>query len=375
MDSKQGPEKKDVLHPVFGTYCRTQTFAVKAAFAPRVRHVHYEIYLEDPATQKWSVNKVTQSLRPSFFPPKEEHAVDIARVSKGLDFAEAVKALAEYEKDFRASPALYSPLVPEPAQMEFLHYKAFAEREGYVFDAAGHPRARPQAKVLPEGTFNQEDVDSANKNLARPDDAFDNLGTVNKVPNTLFIFDSFNYAASRHTVPVALREARVVNLLDQFAAHVTAAHEKMQAYCEKYDELGQGGLLAEAEEELSVAEACVTQLKAYAVDTDKFDSFVRQCTIVCHVLHAQGLYDLMNRGLGDYDQNEAAFKECVLKASTAYRKLPGATESGVFDLQDMIVRSPVPDIPSSIPFFLANYKKQREAYTESYEARKKKPSL
>lgn len=375
MDSKQGPEKKDVLYPVFGTYCRTQTFALKPAHSSKAKHVHYEIYLEDPASQTWSVNKVTQTIRHSFYMGKEENTVDIARVSKGLDFMDAVKALSEYERDFRASPALYSPLVPEPAQMEHLHYKAFAEREGYVFDTAGHPHARRHPGVMPQGTFNQSDIDSANKNLERPDDAFDNIGTVNKAPSALFIFDSFNHAASRHTAPAALRETRVINLLDQYAAHVTAAHDKMKVYCEKYDELGQGGLLTEAEEELSIAEACVTQLKAYSVDMDKFESFIRQCTIVCHVLHAQGLYDLMNRGLGDYEQNETAFKDCVMKASSAYRTLPGATEKGVFDLQDMIVQSPVPEIPASIPFFLANYKKQREEYTKSYEARKRKPSL
>ena len=78
---------------------------------------------------------------------------------------------------------------------------------------------------------------------------------------------------------------------------------KMKVYCEKYDELGQGGLLTEAEEELSIAEACVTQLKAYSVDMDKFESFIRQCSsglVHIHVRHCREVREVTGRDAGSY---------------------------------------------------------------------------
>lgn len=356
------PDNK-VLHPLFGTYTRTETYNVTGQKPGTTYHLHCEAFLDDPVAKTWTVSKVARITEQHSVNPDIKKTVShVHKVKPKVSFKEAATALAEFEKQCKEKPHTIKPLFPDAPAMGFTHFKAFAEREGYVFDTQGLPHARPNARALPIGCiFNQEDVDSANKNAARPDDEYNNSGPASRAPGTHFLLEQFTRAAHSQDFNTATSGLRVLNILDRFVEQIEQAHKNMQEYCQKYEQLGQGDLITDAEKTLKMAESSIAQLKAYGVDTTQFASFLQQCQITCHILHAEGLYDLMNKGKGDFDSNEALFKTRVNSALEAYKKIDDSDE-GMKLLKNMIVQSPAPSVPATIGKFIDGYKEQRKGY-------------
>jgi hypothetical protein len=355
------PDNK-VLHPIFGTHCRTETFSTVNA-EKKTSHIHCEAYMDDPVAKTWTVTKVVRVMeQKSFNPYKQKTITHVHHLKSKVSFKEAVKELADFESKCKEKPAHYSPSYPDAPAMGFSHFKAFAEREGYVFDAKGTPHARPAADALPPGfSFAEDDIASSAKNLQRPAEEFDNSGPASKVPNAHFLLDHFTRAAHGDDYTASTNALRVLNLLDRFVEQVDTAHGKLKEYCGKYHELGHGGLIYDAEDLLAKAESSVRQMKAYGVDTEKFENFVLQCKISCYVLHAEGLYALMSEGKGDFDANEKLFKARVNQALEAYKKVD-SSEEGMKTLQNMIVQTPEPTVPSAIGHFIDRYKKVRKDF-------------
>lgn len=369
------PDNK-VLHPIFGTYCRTETYSSEDA-EKNVSLTHCEAYLDDPVAKTWTVSKVTHQNVPAgrINPFKRKTVTHVHKVKSKVSFKEAAADLAAFEAQHKEKPAVFSPVFPEANAMSFTHYRAFAEREGYVFDTKNIPRAKPDAEALPANcSFFDEDIASARKNLARPANEFDNNGPASKVPNAHFLLDHFTRAANDSNFHTATSSLRVLNILDRFVDQVDKAHAKLTEYCGKYQELGYGGLISDAEDLLAGAEASVRQMKAYGVDTTNFESFVLQCKISCYVLHAEGLYGLMNQGKGDFDANEALFKSRVNQAMEEYKKID-SSEAGLKTLKNMIVQMPEPKVPFAMGNFVTNYKKNRKDYDHAQpgQAAKNKP--
>lgn len=349
------------LHPIFGTYCRTETYSAEDA-EKNMTHIHCEAYMDDPIAKTWTVAKVVRELIPSFNPYKRKTKTHVHKLKSKVNFREAAAELASFEAKCKEKPAVFNPIFPEAAAMGFSHFKAFAEREGYVFDAKNIPRARPDAAALPPGaSFFDEDIASADKNLQRPANEFDNNGPASKAPNAHFVLDQFTRAAHSGDFHAATSSARVLNILDRLVDQIDKVHAKLSEYCDKYQELGQGGLISDAETLLVASEAAVRQMKAYGVDTKEFESFVLQCRISCYVLHAEGLYGLMQSGKGDFDANEELFKSRVNQAMEAYKQID-SSDDGMKTLKNMIVQMPEPKVPAAIGEFVARYKKARKDY-------------
>lgn len=356
-----------ILHPIFGTHCQTESYSFTDK-EKKISHIRCEAHMDDPVRKTWTVTKIVTQHHPSFNPYKRKTVTHVHQVKSGVNFKEAVNALADFEAKCREKPHEFSPIFPEAAALGFAHFKAFAEREGYVFDVKYIARARPDAKSLPPGaSFFEEDIQSAAANLARPPEEFDNNGPASKTPNTHFLLDHFTRAAHGNDYTTALASTRVLNILDRFMDQVEKAHGKLVEYCGKYQELGHGDLITEAEDLLVAAEASARQMKAYGVNTEKFESFVLQCKISCYVLHAEGLYGLMNSGKGDFDANEALFKSRVNQAMEAYKKID-SSEDGLKTLQNMIVQMPEPKVPATIGEFIERYKKTRGEYEQARSA-------
>jgi hypothetical protein len=354
------PDNK-TLHPLFGTYCKTETYSVTDA-DKNTSQIHCDAYMDDPVAKTWTVAKTVRRLQPSFNPYKRKTITHVHKVKSKVSFKEAAAELARFEAECRKKPAVFAPMFPESASMGFVHFKAFAEREGYIFDTKGLLHARPDEKALPAGfSFFDEDIESANKHLARPANEFDNNGPMSKTPNTHFLLDHFTRAARENDFDSATTSARVLNILDRFVEQVDKAHGKLSEYCRKFQELGQGELISDAEDLLTKAESSVKQLKAYGVDTADFESFVLQCKISCYVLHAEGLYGLMHNGKGDFDANEALFKSRVNQAMQEYKKID-TSDAGLKTLQNMIVQMPEPKVPDAIGSFITRYKQARKDY-------------
>lgn len=345
------------LDPIFGVYCRTQSF--RSASYPC--YFHLEACLDDPVKKTWSVRRVVETQEPH----RRTSKIDVHAVAGHLAFKDALQILCKEEKDCLLKASSYHPAYPDPLSLGALHFKAFAEREGYVFNIVGTPHARPNAHALPEGhAFDQKDAGSANRNLQRADEDFDANAPSGKIPNTHFLFDQFARAAHNETLHTRMNDLRALQVLDRFAAQIETAHAKMTEYCDKYAQTGQGGLIVQAENALDMAEASLQQLRAYGVNVASFDSFVLQCRISAQVLHAEGLYDLMNKRIGDFDQNEAQFKQRVTQAIANFKKID-ASEDGIRLLENMIVQSPKPAVPAAIGKFIAVYKEQRADFDKS----------
>lgn len=356
------PDNK-VLHPLFGTFCMSETFSAKTGKPGVQQHQHFEAHLDDPVKKTWTVSKVVTTIQGGFNPYRQKSTVSTHLVKSKVSFKEAVEQLVALEKDCKDKPALFSTLYPDAPVMGFLHFKAFAEREGYVFDTNGKPHARPNARVLPLGfTYNVEDVDSANSRVLRPEDEFDNNGPASKLPNTHFLLDNFTKAANKDDFQTSLNGQRAMNILDGFVDHIEKANTQLEKYCKDYRLGGQGGLIDDADRSLQLAESSLRQLRAYGVDTTEYDHFVLQCRVAAFVLHAEGLYDLMNRGVGDYNANEALFQLRVRQAIDTFKKFD-PSESAHRTLENMIVQTSEPQVPDAIGGFVQKYRVQRGKFS------------
>lgn len=367
------PDQEDTrknLQPIFGSHCASQTYALKA-YVRGSYHIRLDAYMDDPVKKTWSIQKTATITEPSiggwiFGGERERTRKEVHKIKSHASFNDVLDEMMKFERQYQRNVDTATLVKPEAEAMGYTHFRAFAEREGYVFDMHGHAHARPHRDVLPaaEAGFLQEDIDRANKHLQRPENEFDNAGPASKAPQTHFLFDQFTRAAHLSSLEDKVAEMRALDILDRFTSQIRHAHDSLQTYCSKYQELGQGGLIDEALDSLRLAGASLRQLKAYGVDCTDFESFVVQCKVASHVLHAQGLYDLMNRGEGDFAQNEALFRRRVDKAVETYRRIDD-TDNGIKTLQDMIVQSPHPAVPSAITAYLHQYDSQREAIRQA----------
>ena len=363
---------RKLLSPLFGSHCASQTYGLKS-YTRGSYHIRLDAFMDDPVKKTWTVQKtavITDAAGSGLFfgPVRERTRTQVQKIRTRASFNDVLDDMQRFEKQCQTRQDDYIPQKPDAAGMGFTHYRAFAEREGYVFDAKGHPHARPHKNVLPacDAGFIQSDIDRADKNLRRPENEFDNMGPGSKIPQTHFLFDQFTRAAHVHSMEDKMAELRVMDILDRFAQQMQRAHDKLQTYCEKYHELGQGGLIDDALDALRLAGASVRQLIAYGIESTDFESFILQSKITCHVLHAEGLYDLMNRGEGDFAQNEILFRQRVNKAVEYMRRIDDS-ENTLRSLQDMIVQTPKPQVPASMTHFLKEYQTQRSAWRQAQQ--------
>jgi hypothetical protein len=361
------------LSPLFGSHCASQTYGLKA-YVRGSYHIRLDAYIDDPVKKTWTVQKttiVTEATGSGLFfgNGRERTRTQVQKIKTRASFNDVLDEMLHFEKLCQSRAGDYVVQNPDAEAMGFTHFRAFAEREGYVFDTQGQPQARPHKDVLPASAagFVQSDIDRADRRLQRPENEFDNNGPASKAPQTHFLFDQFTRAVHVHSMDDKMAELRVLDILDRFAQQVHLAHDSLQTYCKKYHELGQGGLIDDALDALRLAGAAVRQLKAYGVESAEFESFVLQCKITCNVLHAEGLYDLMNRGEGDFTQNEILFRQRVDKAIETFRRIDDS-EQGIKTLQDMIVQTPRPEVPEAMTAFLQNYDAQRAAWRQAHQA-------
>lgn len=354
-----------VLHPLFGTYTRTESFNVKNTKQGTAQHLHYEAHLDDPVKKTWTVSKIVTDTYTGFDPNRAKTTAAVHLVKNKVNFKEALELLGSLEKDCKTKPQIYDTLYPDAPVMGFAHYRAFAEREGYVYDINGKSHARPNEQALAPGfVYSQTDIDSANAKLQRNADEFDNNGPASKLPNTHFLLDNFTKAANKNDFQTSTNGLRALNILDRFVGYIEQAQQSLDDYCKKYTQMGQGGLIDDAETALGLAESSLRQLRAYGVDTAEYDNFVIQCRVAANVLHAEGLYDLMNKGKGDFNANEALFQNRVKQALDAFKKIE-TSENAHRTLENMIVQSPAPTVPNAIGEFVTRYRAQRAKFPDA----------
>lgn len=337
-----------ILHPMFGVYCRTESFA-DTKEKDRL-HVYLEAFLDDPVKKTWSVNLVTLAKQ-----------IAVKPIKQGMPFPLAIELLQREEKRYRDMPSRFKPLFPEAPHMAFQHFRAFAEREGYIFDIDGVPHARPTWHALPPAAnFHSADIERANKNLQRPETEFDGHGLSDKIPSTFFIFDDFNRACMRSSLETQAQKKRVLEITDSVVLQIDLAYRKMQEYCQQHASPGAKKLNEEAEDALFQAKNLIKQLKAYKVLTTPFETFVRQCHLVNHALHAKGLYNKLRQSTASLLEYKDEYRQQLSLLLTLFRQ-DGASDEDVEHMGKMVT-FPDMSVPSGIPYFLENYKRTREKY-------------
>jgi hypothetical protein len=348
---------------LFGTRCRTESFAYTTPNAGTAQYIHYEAYRERPDSDSWTVRRILQTARAS-----GAASVHAEVVYQRLNFSEALALLVKKEANLRQDALSFSPVYPDAAAMGFAHFRNFAEREGYVFDAEGHPHPRPGPGLLPSGvTINADAADRADKHLQRPEAEFEPFPPSRRLPDTLFIFDAFNRRAIGKNHASELAGLRVLNLMDNFVNSIERMNRHLAEYAHAYRQPGAATQISQAEAALALARNQLRQIGAYGVDVGSFDKMADECAIIVSVMHAQGLYDRMRHSPGGFDALEEEFKKRTRQAIDAYGTLVKKynvqnADEGRSALQEMILQGGAPALPQAIADFVARYRQQRSAF-------------
>ncbi len=357
------PPAGSELDPMFGTHCRTISFAMRHTRHER-EHIHFEAYRVSPDATDWAVQRVTHILRHD-----GKADVRVEKTQAGMPFAHAMRFMAQLEKNHSGNIEDFNVLYPDAPALGFLHFRAFTEREGYVFDKRGIPMPRPQSGLLPASSeFNADDIARADRHVARPASEFGLNPPGKRLPSTLFVFDMFNTRAGRDNNHGDIGALRALHLLDSFVSQIELVQTSLQQYATSKSRQNNEQFIVAAEQALVQARNNLRQLKGYKVDITAFEKFTDECAIVIDVIHAQGLYDLMYRHVGNFDVHEKKFHACASRALAIYdalEKTYGAKEStGSFEhgrkvLQEMLTQSPPLSVPDAIGDFITRYRQQK----------------
>lgn len=351
------------LSPIFGTRCRTEGFAYKQPNAGTAQYVHFEAYRDRPDADSWTVRRVLQTANAASGQARTSSDVQGQR----MGFAEAMASLIRFEEYHRGNTLGFSVIYPDAAAMGFNHYRAFAEREGYVFDVNARPHARPGPGLLPAaGIFADSDIARADKHLQRPEQEFGPAPATRRLPDTLFLFDAFNRRAIGKRQGNELASLRVLNLMDGFTNNIASMNAQLLDYSTDYLKPGAATKIAAAELALTQARNQLRQIAAYDVDTRAFEKMADECAIVINVAHAQGIYDQLRRHQGNFDELESLFKKRAAQALDLYAALAKKDnhprdDDGYTALQEMIIQGGAPAIPAAIGDYVARYRQQRSA--------------
>ena len=347
-----------ILQPLFGSYCRTSSFRWLTCPQNGEHILHLEAFVDDPVKKTWTVQLVDSIIENKNSVFKTIHRVETKTVLSAGTFIQALDQLTNFETENTQDNLNFQITLPDAAMLDYAHFKKFAEREGFVFDIQGIAYAKPNINALPPyAQFSMQDIEKAHRHLQRPADEFHNTGNQSQIPQTHFLLNHFRVATTKKTIP----QVRIISLMDNFAGHITEMHQKLETYCQTYQNLGKGGLIQEAEQALDKAESALKQIKAYGLNVESFERFTHECRVTCAMLHAMGIYDLMVTGKADVATNEAVFQNRLDQALALYKKIDATTE-GQHALEFMITHAERLIVPPAINSFLDGHAKARAEF-------------
>lgn len=361
------PRAPYTLLPVFGTRCRSQGFAYIHPNAGSDQYVHFVAYREAANQDQWTVQRITHTGNSK----TGESWVKADTLGQHMGFEDALEMIAQYESYHRGNTQGFRPLFPDIPALGFEHFRAFAEREGYIFDRDGKAHPRPALGIVPEGgEFSAEAIASADKNCQRPAHEFGPAAPSRRLPDTVFLFDAFNRKAIGKKHSSELASLRVLNLMDTFVRHIETFSTHLQSYRADYLKPGGGARISAAELSLVHARNQLRQMQAYGVDTTAFEKLTQECAIIACVAQAQGTYDQLRRQMGNFDELETLFKTRASEALRLYEALEKGNlakdkdaanryTEGYTALQEMMIQGGAPSVPGAIMNFVERYRAER----------------
>lgn len=363
------PHSQHSLSPIFGTRCRSQGFAYIHPNSGTDQYIHFVAFRDAANRDSWTVQRITHTADGK----TGNNWLKVDNLGEHMGFDDALALIGQFEHYHRGNTMGFRPLFPDAAALGFEHFRAFAEREGYVFDREGKAYPRPARDALPAGgEFTAEAVASADKNCQRPANEFGPAGLSRRLPDSLFLFDAFNRKAIGKKQGSELASLRVLNLMDTFVRHIEAFDTHLHDYRADYLKSNGGARITAAEIALVHANNQLRQMNAYGVDTSAFEKMTRECAIVLRVVQAQACYDQLRRHVGDFHQLEAQFKSNASEALRLYEDLVKADPAkdkdaatrhaeGYTALQEMMIQGGAPAIPAALQQFVERYREQRAA--------------
>ena len=142
---------------------------------------------------------------------------------ENLTFMEALERLAQYENFQKSQYPDQSPDA-EIKELGTKHFKAFALREGILWDKEQTPHILKHPDALPQGQFHSSDVAVARETLAATPEF--SMPVKNNI-----LSEIFSAATSRSNVDLALHGLQCLNITNRFASCISSLAYDLSNVC------------------------------------------------------------------------------------------------------------------------------------------------
>lgn len=377
-----------------GTYCRTATFEQQPLHrddgsyaADYVWKEYHEAYQQN-GTHLWTINKIKI---------ENENGKTVYKCrpqSENLPLLETLEELRRFES-FQQSQYPGQNAAAEIADLGFRHFKAFAEREGLLWDKDAAPKALPHPEALPPGTYLAEEVEAARRRAhdttAQPVAAGDTLAQI------------FMAAASSQNIELALDNMTKTGLADQFREMVSGFQSALKEMiketvptnamlyfndetpprlCErlaktlwtkkekKYSFTGSewekrhytsayGRVLHRIDE----ANTCLVKMENTGLDTTPLAALLYASEMATHFICAQQLFSYCRKFPSHTENHTNEIQSALADAELVYKNHLGQESRELYEsMKAGVSNGDEPKVPAFIQEFLNNYDQKRQRH-------------
>lgn len=352
----------------YGTWCRT--CLVREDEALPVEYL--EAFQQDDGTHRWSLKKVSREEK------GDEEIVSARTFRKNIHFLQAMAEMAAFEHSRDTLPGEITGANAE--ELGAKHYRAFAEREGVVFDTNDMPHLREHPEVTPDGQFRVADLDRGAKAVK----AAQSQPVVNGEEDLLS--DIFNDLAPRGNYDAVLDALVQAGKMKEFGDAISDFSNKLSAigrqpaYVKKRrvnpglpkrrfvpekrdvaykwsdgDVDYRYGNADYAFDALERAHDAMKTLSQKGLDTSQAERFLHKCMATAYLVHAQGYFVALKNSYGSSsNESYAAQARALEKKAAAYcKKHLGIKKAEDFDrLKQSVIQGSVMSTPPFIRDFI-----------------------
>lgn len=342
--------------------------------------MYRQAYQTDPLAGLWTVQDVEikhDGQKMPTYVPKDY---------KDIPFVDAMKLLAQFEnnrtKMTRDDQNEYEIIGQTAEEMEFLHYLAYAEREGLIADETGRLHIRPHELALPENCV----IDQ--KDLQRADERWDSKNLkAQKSPLVAFQVQNLSELFSRAVQP-GINPENILNrtvekrieVLERFMTHIEQCHKFQQKYVDEFRKLGRAHLIENAEEELVKAREMIVKKTVWGVSSEfkdvempyiqAFKDFIDSEAVKLILLHVQAMQTINNEGLFDsrsnikqseqLDMNSKEIETRLKKAEGFYKNM-GCADQDITNMRYFALNKE-PQVSAQLQAVAQDFSSKKEAY-------------
>lgn len=355
----------------YGTWCRTRLVRETDALPPE----YLEAWQQDDGSHRWSLQKVGIGEKDG------ENKISTRIVRKNISFQQAAAEMAAFEHSRDVLPGEMEGASAE--DLGFDHYRKFAEREGFVFDANNMPHERPHPKAQPTGRFNADDLDHAAATVKEA------AGTpvVNRKNDLLSeVFNDIAYKGNFDEVLTALQNAgelesfgnairKFSSLLPRVGSNPDSkeqSRERPRSSRSLFSENPERGYrwtngdydyyltsFDHAADALEKAYDALKTLGKRGHDTQAAEEFLYKCVATTYIVRAQGFFVLLKNDPSTLyrDQYAEQARAYEKKAAQVCRKHLGLRKGEDFDrLKQAVIQGSVTRTPDFVSRFLSAYR-------------------